>query len=656
MPGEPEPDLTSLVITHRAIGQDLGRLAASVAEMASRGAAPGRELALQHYAAALVAQIRAHHRCEDEIVWPVIAAAAGQAVDLAPLIDDHQAIEEAADRVSRALGLPGHSHPALAEAGEALSALRDMVGEHMADEERQVFPVMRRYVRMQVGWWCQRQAFRTTRAGALPFRMAWLARYSQAGEMSCVLTAAGPRARIALVAGRPRYARLERQAFGALHSSLIKCDITMVSTFEDGQECGQTGGRQKEETAMGLPGGTVAGRFAVPADTDKRAVARYPRREDGTEFEPIKTKRGSGSRKLRRLIPRTWPERAASARRSCAPWTAPAWPSSADEMGAQTMVTSTREPGRAAGGVAVEIAHLRKAYGAVVAVEDVSLSVAEGEVFGILGPNGAGKTTTVECAVGLRSPDSGTIRLMGLDPRTERDAVREVVGVQLQESAFPAKLRVGEILQEFRSFYRHPAKVTDLVEGLGLADKRGSYYRSLSGGQRQRLSVAVALIGGPKIAMLDEMTAGLDPQARRDTWELIEGVRDRGVTIVLVTHFMEEAERLCDRVALIDKGRIVALDTPAGLVARARGDTSVRFVPSAPFDDRLLAELPGVRRVEHEGQQVIVTGTGELVSVVIVALHAAGVEARDVQVGESSLEDAFVQLTGRHLQHEAEQS
>jgi ABC-2 type transport system ATP-binding protein len=316
------------------------------------------------------------------------------------------------------------------------------------------------------------------------------------------------------------------------------------------------------------------------------------------------------------------------------------------------MMTRTREPGPAAGRPAVEIAHLRKAYGALVAVDDVSLSVAEGEIFGILGPNGAGKTTTVECAVGLRSPDSGTIRLMGLDPQADRDRVREIVGVQLQDSAFPGKLRVGEILAEFRSFYRHPADVTDLVEALGLAEKRRAYYRSLSGGQRQRLSVALALIGGPQIAVLDEMTTGLDPQARRDAWGLIEGIRGRGVTIVLVTHFMEEAERLCDRVALIDHGRIVALDSPAGLAARARGGKTVRFVPSAPVDDRLLATLPEVTGVEHQGPHVVVTGTGELVNAVILALHAAGVQARDVQLDESSLEDAFVRLTGTHPEGE----
>ena len=320
------------------------------------------------------------------------------------------------------------------------------------------------------------------------------------------------------------------------------------------------------------------------------------------------------------------------------------------------MMTSTREPAQAAGRPAVEIEHLRKTYGTVVAVDDVSFSVAEGEIFGILGPNGAGKTTTVECTIGLRSPDSGTIRLMGLDPRTDRDQIRAIVGVQLQESAFPAKLRVGEILEEFRSFYRQPADVSDLVEALGLADKRRAYYRSLSGGQRQRLSVALALIGGPKIAVLDEMTTGLDPQARRDTWGLIEGVRDRGVTIVLVTHFMEEAERLCDRVALIDHGRIAALDTPANLTTRAQGGKSVRFVPSAPFDDGLLTALPEVSRVEHEGQHVIVTGAGELVNTVILALNAAGLEARDVHLDASSLEDAFVRLTGTHLHQEGEQS
>ena len=301
---------------------------------------------------------------------------------------------------------------------------------------------------------------------------------------------------------------------------------------------------------------------------------------------------------------------------------------------------------------AVEISHLRKTYGNLVAVDDVSASVAEGEIFGILGPNGAGKTTAIECAVGLRRPDAGTIRLLGLDPHADRDTIHEIVGVQLQTTAFPAKLRVGEILEEHRSFYRRPADVSELAEALGLAGKLRDYYRSLSGGQRQRLSVALALIGQPRLAFLDEMTTGLDPQARRDTWELIEHIRDRGVTIVLVTHFMEEAERLCDRVALIDRGRVVALDTPAHLAAQARGGKTVRFLPSGPFGDQLLTGLPEVRRVDHDGQRVVVTGTGELVNAVILALHAVGVTARDVQLDSSNLEDAFVKLTGKNLHPE----
>ncbi len=298
---------------------------------------------------------------------------------------------------------------------------------------------------------------------------------------------------------------------------------------------------------------------------------------------------------------------------------------------------------------AVEISHLRKTYGNLVAVDDISLSVAEGETFGILGPNGAGKTTAIECAIGLREPDAGTIRLFGLDPHANRDQVRQVVGVQLQASAFPPKLRVGEILEEYRSFYRHPADVSELTGALGLAGKLGDYYRSLSGGQRQRLSVALALIGRPRLAILDEMTTGLDPQARRDAWALIEHIRDRGVTIVLVTHFMEEAERLCDRVALIDHGRVVALDAPDRLAAGARGAKTVRFVPSAAFDDRLLTGLPEVCGMQRHGQHVLVTGTGDLVNAVILALAAAGVTARDVQLGASNLEDAFVALTSQDL-------
>jgi ABC-2 type transport system ATP-binding protein len=213
-------------------------------------------------------------------------------------------------------------------------------------------------------------------------------------------------------------------------------------------------------------------------------------------------------------------------------------------------------------------------------------------------------------------------------------------------------LKVGEILGLYRSFYRQPADVEELVQVLGLAGKRKDYYKSLSGGQKQRLSIALALIGRPKIAMLDEMTTGLDPQARRDTWDLIEGVRDRGATIVLVTHYMEEAERLCDRVALMDRGTVIAIGTPTGLAAQAGGGQRVRFVPSGPFDDRLLTGLPEVKGVERHGRHVVVSGSGDLVSAMILTLASAGLSAREVRVESATLEDAFVRLTGRHPHNE----
>ena len=297
-------------------------------------------------------------------------------------------------------------------------------------------------------------------------------------------------------------------------------------------------------------------------------------------------------------------------------------------------------------GDAVVISHLHKAYGDVVAVDDVSLTVAEGEIFGILGPNGAGKTTTVECAVGLRTPDSGSVTVHGLDPVADRTVLHETVGVQLQASALPGRLRVGEILDLYHSFYPVPADVADLVDALGLGEKLHDFYKDLSGGQKQRLSVALALIGRPRVAVLDEMTTGLDPQARRDTWDLIEGVRRRGVTVVLVTHYMDEAERLCDRLAVIDHGRVVATGTPAGLAADAGGAKEVRFAPSGPVGDHVLTDLPEVETVKADNGEVVVTGRGDLVNAVILTLAGHGVTAHDVRMTTPTLEDAFVRLTG----------
>jgi ABC-2 type transport system ATP-binding protein len=292
----------------------------------------------------------------------------------------------------------------------------------------------------------------------------------------------------------------------------------------------------------------------------------------------------------------------------------------------------------------IEVQNLHKTYGDTVAVDDVSFTVQEGEIFGILGPNGAGKTTTVECIEGLRAPDTGRISVLGLDPRRDRAELTQRLGVQLQDSQLPDQLRVAEALRLNSAFYRNPADWHALMDTLGLKDKSKTPFGKLSGGQKQRLSIALALLGSPRVAVLDELTTGLDPQARRDTWELIEGVRDRGVTIVLVTHFMEEAERLCDRVALIDAGKVVAIDTPAGLAGRVEAGQRIQFRPSVPFDDALLAQLPEVTHVIRRGDVVLVTGNDDALNAVTSVLARNQIVAHQLRVDQASLEDAFLAL------------
>ncbi|GII63306.1 multidrug ABC transporter ATP-binding protein [Sphaerisporangium krabiense] len=294
----------------------------------------------------------------------------------------------------------------------------------------------------------------------------------------------------------------------------------------------------------------------------------------------------------------------------------------------------------------IEITNLRKRYGSQVAVEDVSFAVEEGEIFGVAGRNGAGKTTTVECLSGLRVPDGGTIRVTGLDPRDDRAELRRRVGVQLQDCTLPDKIRVHEALRLYASFYRRPAPWEELLEEVGLGAKRDTAFAKLSGGQRQRLSIALALVGAPRVAILDELTTGLDPHARRETWELIEQVRARGVTIVLVTHFMEEAERLCDRLAVIDGGRVAALDTPAGLIGRLDGAQRVTF-RCPPDADEALRSAGEVSRVVRDGENVTVTGGEGVLLAVTTALAERRIVPLGLHVERATLDDAFLAITGR---------
>jgi len=292
----------------------------------------------------------------------------------------------------------------------------------------------------------------------------------------------------------------------------------------------------------------------------------------------------------------------------------------------------------------VSVSDLVKRYGDVTAVAGVSFEVSPGEIFGVLGPNGAGKTTTVECVQGLRHADSGRVRVLGMDPRTDARRLRPLIGSQLQESALPHRLRVAEALDLFSSLQAGGPPWRQVMEDWGLTGKARSAFGSLSGGQRQRLLVALAVVNAPKVVFLDEMTTGLDPAARRATWGLIERIRDGGTTVVLVTHFMDEAERLCDRLAVIQGGRVVAAGTPGQLVAAHGGEVTVRF--SAPAPVEFLQRVPGVSSVARHGDAVSVRGEPTIVARVGRALSEAGIEPADMDVGRPSLEDVYLHLVG----------
>jgi ABC-2 type transport system ATP-binding protein len=296
----------------------------------------------------------------------------------------------------------------------------------------------------------------------------------------------------------------------------------------------------------------------------------------------------------------------------------------------------------------IDVEHLHKSYGAKVAVEDVSFTVEAGEIFGILGPNGAGKTTTVECLQGLRDADGGSMRVLGLDPSSRSTELRQRIGSQLQDSALPGRLRVAEAVELFAAFAHHPTDRDGLLARWRLDELRDQPFDSLSGGQRQRLFVALAFVNAPELVFLDELTQGLDPQARRATWQLIREIRQHGTTVVLVTHFMDEAEHLCDRVAIVDDGRVVATDTPQGLIDGLGLPSVVRFSTSES-DLGWLEALDVVTSITRRGGTVEVRGSGAVLALVASELVAHGIVPTDLRVERPTVEDAFLHLTGRAM-------
>jgi ABC-2 type transport system ATP-binding protein len=315
---------------------------------------------------------------------------------------------------------------------------------------------------------------------------------------------------------------------------------------------------------------------------------------------------------------------------------------------------------------------LRKTYGPIKAVDGVTFQVRRGEIFGMVGPNGSGKTTTIECIEGLRRSDEGRLQVLDLDPQKDYYELRERTGVQLQNSNLPPRMRVEEALDLFSSFYRQradyhqPNDMRPILKELGLEDKRRTFFSQLSGGQKQRLFVALALINRPEIVFLDELTTGLDPQARRATWDLVGEIRERGTTVFLTTHFMDEAERLCDRVLILDHGRVIALDTPQNLVSQLGMGMRISFalnghIPSTGkgstnkqtkpvFNTALIGVLSGVRRVEQQGDEIVIYGQEEgLIGAVIRILEEEQIPFHDLRSEQATLEDAFLALTGQKM-------
>lgn len=298
----------------------------------------------------------------------------------------------------------------------------------------------------------------------------------------------------------------------------------------------------------------------------------------------------------------------------------------------------------------IRVEDLMKSYGDVRAVDGISLCVSRGEIFGIVGPNGAGKTTTMDCIVSMRRPDSGFISVLGLDPLKQRRALLKKVGIQQQESELPDRMKVREALELFSCFYGKSTDSTEILSRLGLSDKTESFFSTLSGGQKKRLFVALSLVGDPEIVFFDELTSGLDPQSRRSMWDLVRGLRDDGKTVFLSTHYMDEAEKLCDRVAIIDNGKIVAMDTPESLIRiHAFGISVIMGIPES-INGNELEMIPGVLEVYREnGKTIASVQDSSAVIDIMKLLVGRNIELEDFHTEKSTLEDVFLKLTGKEI-------
>jgi ABC-2 type transport system ATP-binding protein len=298
----------------------------------------------------------------------------------------------------------------------------------------------------------------------------------------------------------------------------------------------------------------------------------------------------------------------------------------------------------------IQVSGIRKTYGATVAVSDVSFEVNQGEIFGLIGPNGAGKTTTMECVEGVRRPDRGTISILGLDPFRDVYRLQNRIGVQLQQAQLQKRIKVWEAVDLWVSLYAKTADGDQLLEQLGLANKRNAWFMTLSGGQKQRLFIALALVNDPEVVFLDELTTGLDPQARRAIWELVRGIRDRGKTVLLTTHLMEEAERLCDRVAIIEHGKIIDAGTPEELVLRHCPARTVLLETGDALAEERLRAIPCVEAVTRRDSRFTIQGQGDdFVSDVIQCLSENRIRVTDFRTVLPSLEDVFLKLTGHSI-------